>query len=254
MTPCVPPGWRLQHHLSLNSTQDVAIAAGEAGDPGRLAVLADLQIAGRGRSGRVWVAPAGNLNLSVLLGAAGRSEPGRWALLAGLAVLAALAPYAGGAELQLKWPNDVLLEGGKLAGILIDSAMGPDGKVAWVVIGIGANLAAAPQIAGRAVANLPAPAPDVAANILAALDHREGWEMDRLVAAWLAAAHPIGTMLDVQTPQGRLTAAFAGLTPQGALLLKDQEKPITSGEVFPHQKKTGGLGGKALLPQLLPCS
>ncbi len=229
MTEAAPPGWRLQVHESLPSTQDAALDAARTDDPGRLAILAARQTAGRGRAGRSWVAPAGNLNLSVLCRpGAGPIEPGRWALLAALALHAALAPYAP--ALQLKWPNDVLLRSAKLAGILIDCVPGQA-----VVIGFGANLAAAPAIDDRPTAHLPPPAPDpssVAACVLRGLDVWSAQPMPALVEAWLARAHPVGTLLDVRMPQRRVQGAFAGLTPAGELLLAGQPAAISSAEIF----------------------
>ncbi len=231
MNQAAPPGWRWERHGALGSTQDVALQAARAGAPARLAVLADVQTAGRGSRGRAWMSPPGNLNLSVLLRPAmARVEPGRWALLAALSLYDALRPYADG--LLLKWPNDVLLHGVKLAGVLIDSQPGETG---FVVIGMGANVATAPALPDRATARLPPPAPPavvVAGQVLETLDAWENVETPALVDAWLARAHPLGTLLDVRTPQRQVSGAFAGLTPAGALLLAGEDAAISSAEVF----------------------
>ena len=231
MIQASPPVWRWERHATLGSTQDLALQAARACAPGRLAVLADTQTAGRGSRGRPWTSPPGNLNLSVLLrpGTA-RVEPGRWALLAALSLHDALRPYTDG--LLLKWPNDVLLHGAKLAGVLIDSEPGETG---FVVIGMGANLATAPALPDRATARLPPPAPAagvVAGRVLEAVDAWQNVEMPALVDAWLARAHPLGTLLDVRTPQRQLRGAFAGLTRAGALLLSGEDSAISSAEIF----------------------
>ena len=230
MTQASPPGWRWERHASLPSTQDSALAAAQRGDPGRLAILADMQTQGRGSRGRVWTSPPGNLNLSLLLRTKEEPvEPGRWALLAALSLHDALRPHADG--LMLKWPNDVLLHGAKLAGVLIDSQPGPGG---FVVIGLGANLAAAPTLPDRATARLPPPAPPaalVAERVVAALDAWRVQTTALLVEAWLARAHPVGTWLDVRMPQRAVRGAFAGLTESGALLLAGEEAAISSAEV-----------------------
>jgi BirA family biotin operon repressor/biotin-[acetyl-CoA-carboxylase] ligase len=229
-----PHVWRWEHHGELASTQDRAIEAARAGEGGHLAILADRQSAGRGSRGRVWSAPAGNLNLSLLVRPGHVApDPGRWSLLAALALHTALSPYAPG--LMLKWPNDVLLNGGKLAGVLIDTQMGAHNLPDWVVIGLGANLAAAPAIPGRATAHLPLPAPApgaIASAITHALDAHAHLPTDAIAAAWLARAHPIGTALDIRIPGSRFTGTFAGLSPAGALLLHNHPCPITSAEVF----------------------
>ena len=238
MTVDAPPGWRLHTHETLASTQDEAIAAARAGDPGRLAVLAARQTAGRGRGGRAWVAPEGNLNLSVLLRPASPvPAPGRWALMAGLALHDALSCHTSG--LTLKWPNDVLLHGAKLAGILIDTEV-VAGAVAWIVIGMGANLRAAPYLPDREVAHLPPPAPpaqQVAAAVLSELEARFNASDAALRDAWLDRAHKLGTTMEVQLPHRRVTGAFAGLTDTGELLLAGYETPISSGEVVTTAKQ-----------------
>ena len=226
-----PSSWRLQHSAHLASTQSTAIAAAHNGEAGFLAVLADRQTAGRGSRGRTWLAPAGNLNLSILLRPPNRlPDPGYWAMLAGVALHSALAPFTGG--LILKWPNDLLLNGAKLGGILIDSGLTPGGQLGWVVIGLGANLAQAPRCEDRLTACLPAPAPapaDIAESVLEAFDH---WADADLRPAWLARAHPPGTVIDVVTLRSRLRGRFAGLTERGELLLDGHPVPISSAEVF----------------------
>ena len=231
MTQLSPPGWRWERHAALPSTQDAALDAAQAGDPGRLVILAGLQTAGRGSRGRNWASPPGNLNLSILLRPGEtRIEPGRWALLAAVSLYEALSPYTDG--LMLKWPNDVLLHGAKLAGILIDSQPGEGG---FLVIGLGANLATAPHVADRQTARLPPPAPPaaiVAEHVMTAL---EGWgalETPDLVEAWLARAHPIGTLLDVKTQRRQVRGAFVGLTAAGELRISGEAAAISSAEVF----------------------
>jgi BirA family biotin operon repressor/biotin-[acetyl-CoA-carboxylase] ligase len=113
--------------------------------------------------------------------------------------------------------------------------MGAHNLPDWVVIGLGANLAAAPAIPGRATAHLPLPAPApgaIASAITHALDAHAHLPTDAIAAAWLARAHPIGTALDIRIPGSRFTGTFAGLSPAGALLLHNHPCPITSAEVF----------------------
>ena len=219
------PAWRVQRYACLASTQDTAIAAAAAGDPGRLAILAEKQTAGRGSRGRGWTAPEGNLNLSVLLRPVLPIRPGFWSLLAGIALYEALSPYAR--DLMLKWPNDLLLDGAKIGGILIDASD-------YLVIGFGANLAASPGIEGQRTAHLlpPAPAPGVIAqNVLDAIDKYTAFSQADINADWLDRAHPLGTILDIRTPQRRMSGPFGGLTPSGALRIEGQES-LSSAEVF----------------------
>ena len=133
--------WRLRIHESLPSTSDLCIALAEAGEPEGLAVLARRQTAGRGSRGRAWQSLEGNLSVSVLMRPSGpATDSGKWALLAALSLHGALR---GLADVTLKWPNDVLLGGAKVAGVLIDAASDAGG-LNWLVLGFGANLASSP--------------------------------------------------------------------------------------------------------------
>ena len=134
--------WRLQVFDSLDSTNEEVRRQAEAGVTEGLAVLAKQQTAGRGRRGRVWDSPPGNLFLSLLLRP--HSTPGQAATLSFLtavALLEALDLAAVPGKLTCKWPNDVLVNGAKIAGILLESRTGPDGALGWVTVGIGVNLA-----------------------------------------------------------------------------------------------------------------
>jgi BirA family biotin operon repressor/biotin-[acetyl-CoA-carboxylase] ligase len=171
------------------------------------------------------VAPAGNLNFSAML----RPAPApllaaAWSLLAGVAVyeaVAGLLPVPGG--LMLKWPNDLLLNGGKLAGVLIDSSLA-GGDVEWVVIGVGVNLATAPVVAGRVTASLAAAgvacAPEeMARRLMAEIDRWRAEPFGAVRAAWLERAHPVGTRLRVQQGDQVIEGAFMGLAEDGRLRL-----------------------------------
>jgi BirA family biotin operon repressor/biotin-[acetyl-CoA-carboxylase] ligase len=230
--------WRLERHDELGSTSDECIARAKAAAAAGLAVQARRQLAGRGSRGRAWTAPEGNLSLSVLL-RPGRpaAEAGLFSLLAGIAVAEALAPHSRTAPM-LKWPNDVLLDGAKLAGILIDAM--PDGdRLDWLVIGIGVNLAAAPEIPGRRTTSLRAhggnlSADDAADAILAGLAAWHDAPGPRIQEAWLARAHPVGTPLTVRGVRGELGGSFAGLAATGELLLRNNDRiePISTGDIL----------------------
>jgi BirA family biotin operon repressor/biotin-[acetyl-CoA-carboxylase] ligase len=189
-------------------------------------LIADRQHGGRGRQGRQWLDAPGNFMGSTVVRLLPADPPA-----ASLSFVAALAVYeaslghlAAPQALQLKWPNDVLLAGAKLAGILLERA----GDSA--VVGVGVNLAAAPALEGRVVRHLaetgPAPDRDTFAHDLATSFAREllAWRREGLgplFRRWLAAAHPPGTALSVHGPDGvRVTGQFAGLEPDGALRLQ----------------------------------
>lgn len=236
--------WRLRRYLSLPSTSDLCTDLARAGEPEGLAVLAERQTAGRGSRGRTWESPSGALALSVLLRP---REPatstGHWALLSALALHEALAEHAPMGALSLKWPNDVLIDQppgtkGKIGGILLDAAFGPEG-LDWLVIGFGANLVDALEGAG-ALADAPDPV-RVANAVLSQVDRwrrvrlLEGWGAIR--AAWLSRAHPVGTPLRVRTASLDTAGAFDGLASDGALLLRTGGRVVAfaTGDVLLNQ-------------------
>jgi Biotin/lipoate A/B protein ligase family len=149
-------GFRLEKVGVVSSTSDICLARARLGAPDGLSILAEAQSAGRGSRGRAWSSPVGNLYLSVLQRPARTTASpadviGGWSLLSGLALLEALEDCgAEEAQLSLKWPNDILSRGAKLAGVLVEGAIGT--TVDWLVIGFGANLAVAPELPGRETA------------------------------------------------------------------------------------------------------
>jgi len=188
-----------------------------------------MQTAGRGSRGRSWVAPPGNLSLSVLLRpATPAAESGIFSLLAGVAVAAAIqAALPAGTAAMLKWPNDVLLDGAKCAGVLIDAA--PTGTgLDWLVIGIGVNLRHAPEIPGRRTATLAQHGAvlDAATFRDAVLGQLAHWLAilqnagpAAICNAWEARAHRHGTPITVLVAGFKTAGTFAGLAASGALLL-----------------------------------
>lgn len=230
--------WRLEQHAELGSTSDEIVRRARAGEPAGLAVLALKQTAGRGSRGRAWSAPEGNLNLSILLRPSRpASEAGLFSLVSGIAVAEALEGL-GAAHLSLKWPNDVLCGGAKLAGILIDAT--PDGETLdWLVIGIGINLKTAPEIPGRRTIALSSQgleiSPETAAKaILARLESWVEAPGADIREAWLLRGHPQGTPLEISYAGQRRAGLFAGLSASGELLLQCENRieTINTGEVL----------------------
>jgi BirA family biotin operon repressor/biotin-[acetyl-CoA-carboxylase] ligase len=201
---------------------------------------AERQTGGRGRAGRAWESPRGNLYASTIVRLhAGEPPAATLALVAAVALHQVASAYAAGAALQLKWPNDLLAGGAKLAGILVER----EGDA--VVIGFGVNLAHHPTGLERPVASLPsigaAPAdPDTFLQDLAAalkrwLGRWRGEGFGPVRSGWLAAAHPVGSALTAATREGPLTGLFDGLTQEGALRLRDGTGRVTlvrAGDVF----------------------
>lgn len=218
----------IRFYDSLGSTQDEARRLAQAGAPHGTVVTAREQTAGRGRQGRYWASPPGNVHLSIVL----RLDmlPPRVAELgfvAALAVADAVDAYLPG-RAALKWPNDVLVDGAKISGILVEHAEDA------AIIGIGLNVLRVPERAPYPVTSLGAlirregaeedGEVDAAREVLlAALTRRlDAWQSDgfaRVRADWLRRAHPFGTRLQVNCPGGVIEACFVGLADDGALLL-----------------------------------
>lgn len=201
-----------------------AVARGEPLAEGHW-LVALAQSAGRGRHGRQWQSPTGNFHGSTLVRLQRRDPPAQTlALVAAIAVHDAVRLASSGSVLPLlKWPNDLLVAGAKLAGVLLERS----GDA--VIAGIGVNLAQAAVLADRrtvALAQLGCPIPvDAFAGLLAecfvaALHKWRGEPLSATAAAWVARAHPKGTLLTLTDgPDAGLTGAFDGLEEDGSLRL-----------------------------------
>jgi BirA family biotin operon repressor/biotin-[acetyl-CoA-carboxylase] ligase len=236
--PVLPDGWTLVALDSVGSTNDEAARLADAGAPEGTVVWSREQTGGRGRRGRQWASPVGNLYTSTILRPGGAA--GRAAELGFVAALAVADIVPAGRALRVKWPNDVLVEGGKVAGILLESAIGQTGQVQHVVAGIGVNVGFAPQLPemryrGAALGgSVEAALEKLTAALAARLAEwrRDGFETVR--AAWLARAGPIGAEVDVKLGEELVRGRFAGLDREGALLLETAAGPrkIVSGELL----------------------
>ena len=234
----IPPGWpdgvgRVILD-SIDSTNAEALRRAP-GLPGPTWILAHRQVQGRGRRGRGWESPAGNFFASLAMGDVGTpADAAKLGFVAALALHDVLAGLAGSrADVAIKWPNDVLLDGGKISGILLESASG-GGRITALAVGMGVNLAAAPPrtavepwavppVALRDVLG-EAPAPEAFLDRLApAFAHwqarltAEGFAPLR--AAWLARAARLGQEITARTPRQTIEGRFDGIDADGALIL-----------------------------------
>ncbi|MFO1188963.1 MAG: biotin--[acetyl-CoA-carboxylase] ligase [Alphaproteobacteria bacterium] len=244
--PDLPSGYRLHALESIDSTNDEARRLAGSGAADRTVVVAAIQTAGHGRRGRSWVSPRGNVFCSILLRPAG--PPASLAQLTFVAALATADAIAAmgvpARSVTLKWPNDVLLNGGKVAGILLEGSWQQGASDGWVVIGIGINLAHHPD-------GLPYPVTSVASaggatgldrclgSLVAAIEVWLGrWEKQGFApirAAWWDRANdrfgPIRVKLDDSELEGR----FAGIDHDGALILErpdGERRRIMAGDVL----------------------
>ncbi len=222
--------------LETGSTNTDLLALARDGAPEGIWLRAERQTGGRGRQGRSWISRPGNLYASTLVRLSPSDPPApTLALVSAVALHEALSTFASGETLQIKWPNDILAGGAKLAGILLERS----GEA--VVIGFGANLAQHPESLDRPVTSLAAlrgaaPDPAVALDVLA--DAFASWlgswrarGIEPVRTRWLSAAHPLGTALSTSAGNG----LFDGLDETGALRLRLADgavRVIHAGDVF----------------------
>ncbi|MFA6265382.1 MAG: biotin--[acetyl-CoA-carboxylase] ligase [Pseudolabrys sp.] len=234
-------------HISfdrLGSTNAEALARVRAGERGPLWITAAIQESGRGRRGKAWASPSGNLYASLLL-----TDPAPPASVSQLSFVAALVLHDAVAEcapqlgplLKVKWPNDLLLGGAKIAGILVEGETGPPFAA---VIGMGVNCASHPPDTPYPAADLAgAGAPVTPGSLLNAVaramqlrlaqwDHGAGFAAIR--AAWLKRAAGLGQDIRVRLPEREFSGHFEGLDEAGRLLVRGEDgiTAVTAGEVF----------------------
>jgi len=245
--PALPSFYSLVAYASVDSTNEEAKRLASAGAKSGTLVWAGEQTAGRGRRGRGWVSPVGNLYMSLLL----RPEcPPAIAcqvnFVTSVALAEALAGFLpAGKTVALKWPNDVLVGGAKVSGILLEAAAASDGSVEWLVVGVGVNVAAAPT-------GTPYPATSLeredaaGAGVEAVLEafayrFQAGYETWReqgfapVRARWLARARGLGESIEVRLDRETLRGRFADLDGSGVLALElpdGRRRHIAAGDLF----------------------
>lgn len=228
----------------MDSTQDALKVRAEEGAPEGFVVQAGSQRCGRGRHGREWHSPKGNLYMSLLLRPACKARDiGQLSLLSALAFAEALSESLGDSKLlTLKWPNDILLDGRKCAGLILETQIGAGGRIEWLVIGVGVNIAVSPLEAGVCLSDFTKAPVSVSQIRDSFLDNfsklygewrAEGFEPVR--AAWLSYAHPPGAALSVKIGQDHRAGTFHTIDEQGNLLLQMPGygiQTIAAGEVY----------------------
>lgn len=232
----------------IDSTNAEARRRAEAGEGGPLWITAARQTAGRGRRGRAWDTSTGNLAATLLLTTdKSAAEAAQLSFIAAFAICDLARAYAPESLIRFKWPNDVMLAGNKLSGILIESGRAFDRL--WLAIGIGVNLAHAPvnverpatSIAAHLKADVAAPpSPSQALDLLsdAFFDHAGRWAREGFAPfrdAWVGGAIGMGEACLVRLEHETLEGVAEGLAEDGALLLRlpnGSLRRITAGDVF----------------------
>jgi BirA family transcriptional regulator, biotin operon repressor / biotin---[acetyl-CoA-carboxylase] ligase len=246
MTVRPPGGYHLTRLDAVGSTNDVAKSAAMAQAVDGTVFWTPHQTAGRGTHGREWSTPPGNLAVSIVKRP---RMPMRFASQAALVTAVSLAEALTDLGLRpgrvrLKWPNDVMVDGSKISGILLEGfADGP--SVSWLVVGVGVNVLHHPAetrhpATNLALAGLDTDAETVLRHFLHAFDRWwnrwRHYDFQVVATAWAARTlHKPGDMLQITQADHTLTGRYKGLAHDGALVVEGPdglERQIASGEIF----------------------
>jgi len=230
-----PEGWTVQHHGTVDSTNDLAKDLATQGYAEGTVVWADAQAAGRGRSGRGWSSPIGNLYCSaVIRPGSDLASAGNLSFIVAVALRAAIAKCCPCTQPQLKWPNDILVNGQKICGILLES--GSDGEL-FVVAGTGINIAAVPPGLALPATSLEkegcvvSPETLLSAYLTALSTRLETWRtlgFARIRAEWLEHCIGLGQPIVVRTEVSQSKGIFEGLAPDGALIFRKETGELST--------------------------
>jgi BirA family transcriptional regulator, biotin operon repressor / biotin---[acetyl-CoA-carboxylase] ligase len=245
-TEALPAPFRLIAYETIGSTNDELKRLAREGAGEGLVVSAARQTAGRGRRGRSWTSPSGNLYSSILLRpqcrAAMAAQLGFVAALGVADAIGELAPIVG---LRCKWPNDLLANGKKVSGILLETEMVSGDQPDFVILGIGINLISSPRdtpYPASSLAEEGAPRITPVTMIAELIRHFAGWlttwQKDGFAPireAWLSRAIGLGEPIQVRLERDTLHGRFVDLDNDGALLLDmpSGSRRVAAGEVFP---------------------
>jgi BirA family biotin operon repressor/biotin-[acetyl-CoA-carboxylase] ligase len=246
--PHLPPAYRLVALDRVESSNDEAQRLAEQGAEDGTLVWVREQTKGRGRQGRSFVSAPGNLYFSLVLrpecGPAVAAQLGFVAALGLGDAVGSVAPPM--VEVHYKWPNDVLFNGRKGAGILLESRMSPDGGLEWLVLGVGVNVRSFPEGTSYPATSLHfegAPPELSEVDLLEAFArHFLAWVnrwlddgFSPVRQAWLRHARGLGDKVQVRLPNETLSGTFKDLDEQGTLLLElpgGEVRKIAAGDVY----------------------
>jgi BirA family biotin operon repressor/biotin-[acetyl-CoA-carboxylase] ligase len=241
----LPPGWRVLHEPSVESTNDLAREAARRDWPDRSVFVADYQTKGRGRQGRIWLCPPrAGLLMSILLRRRD-APPYTYTMLAAVALSEAIERLLA-LEPAIKWPNDVVLDGQKVAGVLAEAT--DDGRERTVVVGVGVNVNLEPEeladLPNATALSIEAGVPVHRGELLALmLERLDSWlKRDRHVfedglwQAWNGRLWGRDQTVRVQEGAERLVGTVLGGDRDGTLLVRLADgavRRIVAGELLP---------------------
>ncbi len=223
-------------HEEIGSTQARARELANGGSPHGIAVVSRVQTGGRGRLGRLWGSPAGGLWMSLVL----RPDfEARFAprITQAAAVGAAKALREFGAEAEIKWPNDLLVSGRKICGILAEAGMASGGRLGFVVLGVGLNANLDPEDLGvedgrattlRRELGRDMAMVDILGGILGGLEREFGWieAFDCILADWRLLNCTLGKRVRVRRLGETLEGEAVDISDEGALVLRTKNGPV----------------------------
>ena len=241
------------YHETVDSTNDLALAIATSSDHqdgSPVLVLAEEQLSGRGRQGRRWESSRGSLTFSLLFSLEATPDPTR---VVSLSLATAVGVHTALTELLtqdnnhsviVKWPNDVLVDGRKICGILVETTTVSPGSSHAVVVGVGINvnnqIVDALQAQATSLAEQLGQPVDIDACLVKVLQHVattiDGWQesLPELVDRWNRASEGIGQLIAVETPTGFVSGTNQGIDDSGCLLVKQPDSSVirvTSGTV-----------------------
>ncbi len=247
--PELPSPYQLVQLAGVDSTNMEARRLAEGGAPDKTVIWASSQSVGRGRRGHSWSSPVGGLYFSILIRP---KYPAEQVMQLGFVMANAIADAAEGvlsktASIQVKWPNDVMVNGNKISGILLESESAGDNTVQWVIIGVGINIEVHPmgtetelEATSLAVEGADASISEMLSAIIKHFDTGvEQWLEHGFAPvreAWLDRAVGLGQPISVRLPNETIPGTFKALDKNGALVMavegKQEDRIITAGDVF----------------------
>ena len=237
---------RIERHASLVSTNDEAMRRAREGHGGGVWIVADEQTGGRGRHARPWNSPPGNLHASLLLiNPTPVAQTPELGFVAGVALAHALRQtLCGENRINIKWPNDMLFEGAKVSGLMLEGSTLADGRFA-VVIGIGVNCAHHPANLAYAATSLaqieghPVSTAEVLARLVNQMSHwlglyGAGRNFALIREQWLGMAAGLGAPIIVDIGGRKVAGSFTSIDGRGRLIVETPDGPsfVEAGDVF----------------------
>ena len=250
--PIIPSSFFINYFDKVESTNQLAILEANQGKPSGTVIVANAQSSGRGRLGRQWLSPPGNLYTSIII------RPNCPPMIAAqISLVTSVAIWEtvsyllpANKKILCKWPNDILINYKKVSGILLESQTAIDSKnnpiVEWIIVGVGINISSYPKLKENYQATSISEECRIHINkdqvlnlflsnfkTMLSLWTEQGF--NKIINLWLNKTFPLGHSISVQSPKGMICGKFNGLTPQGELKIHTRahgEKIIAAGDTY----------------------